>query len=272
MEPSPRNRRFALLLLTLTTVFAVSLLPRLPQPQAYHHFADQRALWGLAHALNVLSNLGFVGVGWFALRRLRQGGTTFIDERERRPYLVFFASLVAVGLGSAYYHLAPDNERLFWDRLPMSLAFMALLGTVLVERLGPRIGLRLLPWLMLAGPASVVYWLISERAGLGDLRAYALVHLYPLVLIPLLMALFAPRYARGAQLLGVLALYLAALVAERLDAPIYAATGWISGHTLKHLLAAAAAAWLWRMLSGRQSTPQPPASDRGRTQRWTKGS
>lgn len=254
-QASQRGRRLAVLLLTLAVLLAAMLVPPLAQPLRYHDFADQRPLWGLPHAWSVATNLGFVLVGALGLRRLHQGRASFIDGRERWPYALFFLSVVAVGLGSAHYHLAPSNETLFWDRLPMSVAFMALFSTVLVERLGPRIGLRLFPWLALAGPLSVVWWLLSERAGAGDLRAYAVVHFYPLLLIPLLLALFEPRYTRGGDLLLVLALYLAALGAERLDREIFNLGGWLSGHTLKHLLAALAAAWLWRMLGLRTPVP-----------------
>lgn len=267
-----RIRLLALALLTLAVLAAVALLPPLPQAQRYHDFADQRAALGVPLAWNVASNLGFVLVGAFAAWRLHQGRASFVDPRERLPYLLFFYSIAAVGLGSACYHWAPGNERLFWDRLPMSLAFMSLFSAVLVERVGLHIGLRLFPWLVMAGPLSVAYWLLSERAGAGDLRPYAVVHLLPLLLMPLLMALFAPRYTRGAGLLQALALYVTALAAERLDHEIFALGGWISGHTLKHILAALAAAWLWRMLSRRQSVPSPPASDQGRAQRSAKGS
>ena len=108
------------------------------------------------------------------------------------------------------------------------------------------------------GPFSVVYWMLSERAGIGDLRLYGLVHFYPTLLIPLLMWLFRPRYTRGRDLLVVLALYATALVAERLDREVFAAGGWISGHSVKHVLAAVAAAWLSRML--RLRSPAPGAS------------
>lgn len=222
-----RRRLLAVALLTITALLAVAALPPVPQPEQYHHFADQRAVLGVPHALNVASNLGFLIVGAVGLGRLWRPDSSFADARERWPYAVFFVSLVGVGFGSAYYHLAPSHGTLFWDRLPMSLAFMSLLSAVLVERLGPRVGLRLFPWLAAAGPFSVVYWMLSERAGVGDL-------------------------------LVVLALYATALVAERLDREVFAAGGWISGHSVKHVLAAVAAAWVVRML--RLRSPAPGAS------------
>ena len=249
------RRLFAIALLSIAALLAVAELPPIPQPGEYHDFADQRTLLGVPHALNVVSNLGFLIVGAVGLRRLSKSGASFADARERWPYAVFFASLVGVGFGSAYYHLAPSHGSLFWDRLPMSLAFMSLLGAVLVERLGPRVGLRLFPWLAAAGPFGVAYWTLSERAGIGDLRLYGLVHFYPMLLIPLLLWLFAPRYTRGGDLLWVLALYATAMAVERLDHEVFAVGGWISGHTVKHVLAAVAAAWLSRMLRLRSPAP-----------------
>ena len=258
LSSAHRRRLLGIALLSIAVLLAVAALPPIPQPGAYHDFADQRTLLGVTHALNVVSNLGFLIVGFVGLRRVSKSGASFVDARERWPYLVFFSSLVGVGFGSSYYHLAPSHGSLFWDRLPMSLAFMSLFSAVLVERLGPRIGLRLFPWLAAAGPFSVVYWMLSERAGVGDLRLYGLVHFTPMLLIPLLLWLFAPRYTRGGDLLVVLALYATALAAERLDHEVFAAGGWISGHTVKHVLAAVAAGWLSRMLRLRSPAPAQP--------------
>ena len=254
-----RGRQLGIALLSIAALLAVAALPPIPQPGEYHDFADQRSLLGVPNALNVVSNLGFLIVGAVGLRRLWRSCASFADARERWPYAVFFASLVGVGFGSVVYHLAPSHGSLFWDRLPMSLAFMSLLSAVLVERLGPRVGLRLFPWLAAAGPLSVVYWVLSERAGVGDLRLYGLVHFYPMLLIPLLLWLFTPRYTRGGDLLWVLALYATALAAERLDHEVFAAGGWVSGHTVKHVLAAVAAAWLSRMLRLRSPAPAESA-------------
>jgi hypothetical protein len=245
----------AIALLTLAVVLAVLVLPPVPQPEQYHNFADQRAFLGIPHFLNVVSNVVFLLVGGTGLRRLLRDGTAFVHSRERWPYAVFFVSILLVGLGSGYYHLAPDNDRLFWDRLPMSLAFMSLLSAVLVERLGVRVGLRLFPGLAAVGPLSVLYWILTEQAGIGDLRFYGLVHFYPVLLIPLLLWLFLPRYTRGQDVLVVLALYGTALGSEWLDRQIFSLGGWVSGHTAKHVLAAMAAWRVWRMLRLRRALP-----------------
>lgn len=260
-RPARGSRTLAVALLTLAVVLAVAVLPPIPQPGRYHDFADQRAFLGIPHFFNVASNAAFLLAGAAGLLGLWRGGTAFVHLHERWPYAVFFLGIVLVGLGSAWYHLVPGNDRLFWDRLPMSLAFMALLSAVLVERLGVRAGLRLFPWLAAAGPLSVLYWILTEQAGAGDLRFYGLVHFYPMALIPLLLWLFPPRYTRGQDVLVVLALYGAALGAEWLDQRIFSLGGLVSGHTAKHLLAALAAWWVWRMLRLRRSVIALERSD-----------
>jgi hypothetical protein len=133
-----------------------------------------------------------------------------------------------------------------------------LLAATVAERVGPRIGARLLGPMLLAGIAAVLFWAASERAGAGDLHPYVVVQFFPLLAIPLLLALYPPRYSNGWLYLFALGLYALAKVAELSDAAIFHATGWVSGHTLKHLLAAAAAGMLAVMLSRRRSFTLPP--------------
>lgn len=242
-----------LALVTLAVVAAVSLLPALPQWPDYHAFADQRAWLGIPNFLDVTTSLAFVLVAVAGLRRLLgERRPIFIDARERLPYLLFFAALAGVGFASAWYHLAPDNARLVWDRLFMAVVFMAWLAAILGERLGVGVGRTLLPLLVAAGVASVLYWGWSETRGAGDLRAYALVHFYPMLLLPWLLWRYPARYTRGGDALVVLGLYLAALLMERLDEAIFALGGLVSGHTIKHLLGACAAWWVLRMLVARR--------------------
>ncbi|MBU1665594.1 MAG: hypothetical protein KKG92_09355, partial [Gammaproteobacteria bacterium] len=157
-----------------------------------------------------------------------------------------------VGLGSGYYHLAPDNDGLLWDRAAIALAFMAWLGAILGERVGVKTGLRLLPLLVAAGLASVFYWGWSEARGAGDLRPYLLMQAYPMLLIPLLLWLYPARYSGGRDILVVIGLYLLALLCDLSDRPVFDLTGGlVSGHTLKHLIAALAVLWVARYLRRR---------------------
>jgi hypothetical protein len=242
-----RPRTLVLLLLVAAATVAVALLPPIPQPPDYHDFADQRTLWGVPHALNVLSNVPFVLVGVGGLLACRRRS----DERDLSA--VFFAGIVLTGFGSGWYHLAPDNERLVWDRLPMTLGFMGLLAATIGERASLAWGRRLLVPLLLAGLASVEWWIRGERVGAGDLRPYVLVQFLSLIVITYLLALYPRKYSHPHLLWLGLAGYAAAKLCESLDAPIYAATGDIvSGHTLKHLVAAAGIACLARMLTVRR--------------------
>jgi hypothetical protein len=145
-------------------------------------------------------------------------------------------------------HFAPDNARLFWDRLPINLCFAALLSAVIAERHSVRAGLLLLPPLVMLGAGTARHWLWSEEAGAGNVLPYFAFQLGALFGILLLMRLFPPRHSRGADIYRVILLYGAALAAELLDRHIFALGGIVGGHTLKHLLAATAAYQVVRML------------------------
>ena len=236
---------------------AAALAPPIPQDPAYHRMADERALWGMPNVLNVASNAPFVVVGalgvWILLGRgAGQGTVHFIGARERWPYLVFFVGLLLTGVGSAYYHLEPGDPRLLWDRLPLALTLMGLFAAMIVERISVSAGLLLLVPLVALGIGSVLQWYAGEFRGAGDLRLYALVQFYPMVAIPLMLLLFAPRYTGGRGLLVALGLYGLAKLLELLDATIYSLSGVVSGHTLKHLAAALAGYGILRMLLTRQ--------------------
>jgi hypothetical protein len=226
----------------VAAVFA--FVPPIAQPQWYHDFADRRSWLGVPNFLDVTSNALFLVIGAVGLARLSDG--VFAVPRERWPYAVFFAGLILTGIASGWYHLEPSDARLAGDRLAMSVIFAGFAAAVLTERLGLRLGLAALPALLVAGPATVFYWAATEAAGAGDLRAWGLVQFTPMLLIPLLLALSPPRYTRSRDLLAVLGLYALALALEWLDRPIFELTGSVSGHTLKHLVAALAGYGLLR--------------------------
>ncbi|SMF38855.1 hypothetical protein [Pseudogulbenkiania subflava] len=244
------------ILVAVGTVFALAslLLPPVAQPLAYHHFADQRPLLGLPHALDVATNLPFLAVGLAGLAFLSgpKAATAFARPVEKWPYALFFLAVALTSAGSIYYHLAPDNPRLVWDRLPMSAGFMALLAALIAERIDLGAGLRLLLPLTALGLASVGYWHWSAQAGSENLLPYLAVQFGTSVLVLLIAALFPSPYTRADDIYWVAALYFAAKVAEYLDAGLFALGGVLSGHSLKHLLAAGAAYRLLRMLQTRE--------------------
>ncbi len=245
-----------LLGVTAAAVVGACVVPPIPQDPAYHRFADTRPLGGAPNGWAVLSNVPFVLVGLWGLRQVLTApvGTSapFVDSRERWPYALFFAGVVLTGVGSAYYHWAPDNARLVWDRLPMTIGFMALLTSIVAERVSVTVGIVLLPVLLLAGAGSVGYWRAGELSGTGDLRPYALVQFAPAALIALMLWLFPARYTHGGYLVAVIVIYGAAKLFEILDGAIFSMGHVLSGHTLKHLTAALAAWWLLRGLDVRR--------------------
>lgn len=243
----PDRRAVALWLLAAALAgLAWALLPPIPQPPQYHDFADRSTCFGIAGCFDVATNALFALAGLAGLRFLSSTSRrrAFVDAREALPYRLFFLAAVLVALCSGYYHLAPDNDRLVWDRAAISLAMMALLAAVLCERVSLAAGLRLLPLLLAAGLGSVFYWNWSEANGSGDLRAYGLMQLYPMLLIPLLLRLYPPRYSGDRDILVVIGLYLLALLCDLTDRRIAELTGLFSGHTAKHAVAALAVYWV----------------------------
>jgi hypothetical protein len=131
-------------------------LPPIPQWPSYHNFADHRTWLGIPNFGNVASNLAFAVVGiWGLTFLLRLNPQTaaqyFVDPRERWPYTLAFFGMLLTAFGSAYYHLAPNNARLVWDRIPMTVVFGSLVAAVIAERISVQAGMRLLPFLLAIG-------------------------------------------------------------------------------------------------------------------------
>lgn len=224
------------------------LLNPIPQPQTYHKFADQRYWLGIPNAWNVLSNIPFALAGIWGLFLLSSGKIHFKDNRERWPWIGFSIGLILTAIGSGYYHLAPDNSRLVWDRLTMTIVFMSFLAALISERINILLGLLSWPILLCIGFYSVLQWQESELHGIGDLRFY-LGMLGFTFLMTLVMLLIHSPYDRNWDLAVVAILYVLARLFELYDRQIYTFNGGIiSGHTLKHLVAAMAGIWLIHMI------------------------
>jgi hypothetical protein len=241
--------------LTLAAIIAIAFVPRVPQIESYHDFADQRTLLGVRNFLNVISNLAFllIGISGLLFVALPNSQSSFFQPSERAPYVAFFLGVTLTCFGSSYYHLSPNNDRLMWDRLPMTIAFMSLLAAVIAERINLKAALALLLPLLLIGAASVTYWHFSEQNGNGDLRPYILVQFYSALVILLIVVMFPPMYTRTGELLIALILYVVAKVLESLDSQIFGLGRIVSGHTLKHLAAALSVWFILHML--RHRTP-----------------
>jgi hypothetical protein len=230
---------------------AALVAPSFPQPARYHGFADTRALFGIPNFGDTASNAAFLIAGLWGLAIVLGGRARFEEAQERWPWIAFFVGLVLTAFGSAYYHLAPDNERLFWDRLPITIALMALVSAQIVDRISIRAGIALLVPLLAVGVVSAIYWRATERAGAGNLVPYVVLQGYAAVILLWLALALPSRYTRGRDLLWIFGWYVLAKLFEALDHPIFNLGHIVSGHTLKHLAAAIAGFVACAMLARR---------------------
>jgi hypothetical protein len=239
----PALRHAILIAVIAAVVGTIMSRAPIPQPLAYHDFADGRAFLGVPNLLNVLSNLGFLIVGLLGFGHC-------LHNRPREAvwsWTTLFAGVTLVCAGSAYYHLAPDNHTLVWDRLPMTVGFMGLLVAVFAEHIEPALDRIALAPAVLVGVLSVVYW-----SQVDDLRPYFSVQGAALLSVLAALVLYRSRYSHRWLLLAALLTYGLAIASEQLDKQIYALTFQaMSGHTLKHLLAALALYWIYLMLRRR---------------------
>ena len=247
------------LLIVLCGALGLLLYGPIVQPERYHEFADRRAMLGVQNGADVLSNAGFAIVGMWGLARLWPARAHRALSGAWPGYCLFLAALVLTTAGSVLYHLAPDNARLVWDRLPIALACAGLLAAVRADSRPDTNGVLAAALLGVAALASVAWWRFTDIAGAGDLRPYGLVQASPLVLIPVWHAIYgAPRDERIAFGAAIL-LYVAAKAAELNDQALFSALEWLSGHTLKHLLATAASAAITFQLIRRLRPDRSPA-------------
>ena len=222
---------------------AAALLPAVAQWQSYHDFADQRTLLGIPHGLNVLSNLPFLAVGALGVGQLRRGTH---DRAVIRTYGLFFAGALLTAFGSAWYHLDPRDSTLVWDRLPIALGFAGLVAATLADRQPRRAALYSAAFAVV-GVAAVLHWAWS-----GNLLPYLLVQASFMAAALFVTARVPSLYTHARWLYGAAALYGMALVCERLDKAIESVSGGLSGHTLKHLLAALGLCVIYEMLRRRK--------------------
>jgi hypothetical protein len=247
----------------------------------YHAFADQTNFGAIPHAADVLSNLGFALVAIWAAwsvwpaRSARSGllspklpsqtsysSTTALHSKQALWSVksvalnLFIFGLFATALGSGYYHWAPDNMRLFWDRLPIVLTCAGLLGAAHSDSVqASRHSRSFFPLVMFvaSGVASVMWWSVTDYDGKGDLRWYLMFQFLPLLLIPIWHSIYpTPKRTRWLFAIALL-IYVVAKAAEIHDHAIYTWSGFITGHTLKHLLASVAAALIAYALIGEET-------------------
>jgi hypothetical protein len=239
----------------LILLFALLLLAAIAGPVVHvpefagAPFADRHAWGALPNAVDVLSNLPFAAIGLWGLLQRRWLDRAHRAVLDAAPLPVdalacarmFFAGLILTALGSAFYHLQPDGARLVTDRAGMAVAFAGLIGIAASERISERAG-RPAAWFALAG--GLMAAAIGQQT--GNVLPWALVQFGGMALIVLLMFV-KPVKSEGEGSIGfplgwVIFFYAIAKLFELTDQAVFEATGHlISGHSLKHLMAALAA-------------------------------
>ncbi len=258
MKANTSRLELALIATCLALVLLALLGPAIAQPADHHHFADQRALWGIPCAWDVLSNLpfallGLVGLGW--LVAVPAPGRT-----QRACAALFFGGLVVTATCSAWYHLQPNDAGLVIDRLGMVFAFAGLLGLAVVDRISGRAGLAMAAMVLVLGPWSVQVWASS-----GNVLAWCVLQFGGMALMLWLATLRPVAGALGLRLGAILLIYSAAKALELADHAVFDLTGQlVSGHTLKHVVAGLAALPVIAALWGAKKPGQNPAAQ-GRT-------
>ncbi len=239
MKMPMEARTAGILGLVVIALGTVAMLPPIPQDPAYHIYADQRTVMGIPHFWNVVSNLPFVILGLMGVVSISMNRTPGFLPELKPVYTAFFAGVFLTGLGSAYYHLEPVNSTIVWDRLALTILFMAFFSAVWGEHISPAAAVKMVWPLIAIGMASVVYWYVTETRGRGDLRIYAVVQFLPLLMLPLILLFYRSRLTGVGYIWGVLAAYGLAKAAEVTDSFIFDALPGFGGHEIKHWVAAA---------------------------------
>ncbi len=250
-------RHHFLLLLFISAIIFVSSHPAIPQDLPYMNFADARPMLSIPNFYNVASNLLFLIFGLLGLKMLLPERAIvryqFQASDERLPYLMFFLGMVLTCFGSSYFHYRPEIFTLIWDRLAMTVVFMSFMSITLTERINMQLGIRSCLPLIALGASSVFYWYYTETINQGDLRFYFFIQFFPMLLFPIIILFCRSRYSGTGYYIAGLACYATAKWVEIADVSIYQwSNHWVSGHTLKHLIAAGPAIVIMLYLKHRQ--------------------
>jgi hypothetical protein len=237
-------RNLLLLLIVFASIVAMALQPAIKQDLAYHQFIDTRTFFAVPNFYNVISNLPFLFVGLMGIALCLKKDLGLF----KYAWLSFFIGVALVSFGSAYYHFHPNSQTLVWDRLPMTIGFMGLFAAMLGEFVDARLVKYGLIPLLLVGLASVMVWQQFD-----DLRFYAWVQFMPLLVIPMLLVMYRKKYTHSHYFVWALFFYLLAKVFEHFDRQIFHFfANEMSGHAIKHVLAAIGSWMVLKMLQVRK--------------------
>lgn len=247
------KRYYKLLLLSLVfvlTAIALFMADPIAQDLAYHRFSDARTMLGIPHFMDVVSNLPFIIIGIMGFRLV----TTNYKRLTMADFMMgftLFSGVFLIGAGSAFYHYSPDNFTLIFDRLPMTLVFTSFFTVIIYDYVDRRVGATLFYLMLAVGVYSILYWYYTEITGRGDLRLYAFVQFFPVVATPLILVLYRNTALYTRTLITVFIAYAIAKLLEHYDVIVFEWLQVISGHTLKHLFAALATWFIYKVFQQR---------------------
>jgi hypothetical protein len=243
-------------IVSIVAITGVMLLEPIPQDIHYHLFADQRIIFGIPNFWNVASNVPFLLVGCMGLYSIFYSSRIRLIAELKSAYILIFLGIALIAFGSGYYHLWPSNMSLLWDRLPMTIFFMSLFSAIIGEFISPNLGQRVTWPLVALGIFSVIYWYVTEQNDAGDLRLYALIQFLPLLLVPLILVFFKSPFTHSSAYWLLISAYAVAKGFEYFDAAVFNVHQMLSGHSLKHVVAALGLFFLLRGYTNRKRSSQ----------------
>lgn len=228
--------RRSLAFLIPIVIISFILWPQLPlqdRPE-YFDFADGNSLFNILNWQNVLSNLPFLFIGWFGLKKINQNP---VQKNLDHAGTLFAIALFLTAFGSGYFHWEPNPQTLFWDRLPMALGFGSLISLITVDRLFNNLRGTAINLICLLSILTVVNWSYGNH----DLRPYIALQFLGGSFLLIVSVCTRPLYLKNKTILISLGFYILAKVLETYDKPIFHMLTFTSGHALKHLSAAVSA-------------------------------
>jgi len=177
-----------------------------------------------------------------------------VAPEARAAVNVLVAALILTAFGSAYYHWAPTNATLIWDRIPITMVLMPLLVLVMADRVHPLFA-RYALWSFTAlEMASAVLWGVSEAMGLGEVRPYFIVRIGTAIAVAFLLILRQPRHTGTKWLVAALVSEIVMAIFERFDHEVFRLTGGlVSGHNAKRVMVGVALAFVFWWLRSRRT-------------------
>lgn len=236
------GRRCALILLvSMTLAVMMGLLAWGPVPLSaqVHRHADERSLLDMPGATNVWVNLVMFAAGawgWCATRASRW------PAQLRTPWQLFHLCAMLSALASGLYHSGTGDALFVLTHVFTAAGFMMLTLGMLAERVHSRFGSLMACVLVLSGIAMTGLVMLFGPSGQNglDMRPLLLQEVIPVLVIPAGILSLPGRFTQAFDWVVVLTLYALAKLLESSDALVPEMSGWISGHTLMHLMLATA--------------------------------